>query len=623
MGTGSPSPTNVRAISGWNTITATRAGTNLAKTIVPLGITSNTQITCDSQWRSIEVPVISNTYYTIKRASITTGTRFRYCFTETKASLVEGEATYCFDMHAYDAETVITVQAPTNAEYMYVYLDNTNSNIDLSQYAIYEPHEAQTLTAELPETVYGGSLDWATGELTVTHKITTIGALTVGHSVTDYQNFTLNGFPDALMVGDDVVTAISDRFKGLTKNTISSKTDNYLWGTTSTPTQIRLKCTTHDMTAAEFKVAFADTQIVYRLAKPYTIQLTPQQLKSIDGTNCVWSNCGNTEATFNLTPEIIDKNSCKIVKRTGAFTSAHSVEGLAIHPISYMKPTQVGEGIPSPDNVRTISGFDKLEVNRTGKNILSCKDLRALPYTANGITFSYAGEGKISINGTATSTTNLSLNAYSAGRRTFLPAGTYTLSGLTSGSGAKITFIVYETQDSTDSLLATDINDTVKARTFHIDKDAYFGCYFSISNRTTVDAIVSPQLERSQIATEYKPYDGDTLSVEFPETVYGGTYDWTTGILTVDSVIVSLTGDMIASLSANSAGVPIGRIRKTSLSVACADDYANAAICCSHYPVITPSDDFGIRIGDVYVYIYDTRFTDVETTRTIFNNENP
>lgn len=171
----------------------------------------------------------------------------------------------------------------------------------------------QTLTAELNQPVYGGVLDWTTGVLTIDRQITTIGALNVGHSVTDYQNFTLSGFPDALLVGDDVVTAVSDRFRGLTKNTISSKTDNYLWANPAYPTQIRLKCTAHDMTGAEFKAAFADTQIVYRLAEPYTIQLTHQQMQMLKGQNTLQSNCGDTEVTYFVnTKYYIDKKFAQI-----------------------------------------------------------------------------------------------------------------------------------------------------------------------------------------------------------------------------------------------------------------------------------------------------------------------
>lgn len=171
----------------------------------------------------------------------------------------------------------------------------------------------ETLAAELNQPVYGGVLDWTTGVLTIDRQITTIGALTVAHSVTGYQNYTLSGFPNALLLGDDVVTAVSDRFKGMTKNTISSSTDNYLWSSTASPTQIRLKCANYDMSAADFKASFADVQIVYRLAEPYTIQLTPQQMQMLKGQNTLQSNCGDTEVTYFVnTKYYIDKKFAQI-----------------------------------------------------------------------------------------------------------------------------------------------------------------------------------------------------------------------------------------------------------------------------------------------------------------------
>ena len=54
---------------------------------------------------------------------------------------------------------------------------------------------------------------------------------------------------------------------------------------------------------------------------------------------------------YNEVYDIIQKDEAPII-------SAHCAEGLAIHPITNIRPMQAGEGVPSPDNVRTISGFN-------------------------------------------------------------------------------------------------------------------------------------------------------------------------------------------------------------------------------------------------------------------------
>ena len=39
--------------------------------------------------------------------------------------------------------------------------------------------------------------------------------------------------------------------------------------------------------------------------------------------------------------------------------------------------------------------------------------------------------------------------------------------------------------------------------------------------------------------TDYKPYTGDTYAADFGQTVYGGTLDWLTGVLTVEWGLIS------------------------------------------------------------------------------------
>lgn len=99
----------------------------------------------------------------------------------------------------------------------------------------FEPGMRQTLTAELPETIYGGMFDWTNGLLTVTH----------GHIA----SYSGENVPDGWI------------------SSVGALTDG--------------------------------AQVVYPLAEPYTIQLDPQQIKALQGVNTVWSNCGNTRALFN------------------------------------------------------------------------------------------------------------------------------------------------------------------------------------------------------------------------------------------------------------------------------------------------------------------------------------
>ena len=53
------------------------------------------------------------------------------------------------------------------------------------------------------------------------------------------------------------------------------------------------------------------------------------------------------------------------------------------------------------------------------------------------------------------------------------------------------------------------------------------------------------QLEYGSTATPYEPYTGDTYNIALPETVYGGTLDVGSGVVTVDWAIdVKASGDI-------------------------------------------------------------------------------
>lgn len=374
-GTGDPSPTNVRAISGWNTITVTRTGKNMLPSLVKgVRIESSTgaelshasysttpyiKYNSNAALYMSGMPVTLNNFiafYDVNKNFVgrTSGDAVANRIIRPSDTLHNGRKCEeaCFIR--------LCVYATSASSGTIDDIDAAHIQLEFGETATeYESYEAQTITTDFPETVYGGSFDWATGVLTVDSAITNIGSLTVTKTTTEYQTFALTGFAQGLAGSKDTVAAISDTFNGLTQNTISATTDNYMWFSSQTG-QLRLKCTSYtDKTAAEFKADFAEAQIVYKIAEPYTIQLTPQQLKALEGTNSVWSNCGSTKAIFNLTPEIVNHEAYNIIQKDEApIISAHCAEGLAIHPITNIRPMQTGEGSPSPNNVRTISGFN-------------------------------------------------------------------------------------------------------------------------------------------------------------------------------------------------------------------------------------------------------------------------
>ena len=46
-------------------------------------------------------------------------------------------------------------------------------------------------------------------------------------------------------------------------------------------------------------------------------------------------------------------------------------------------------------------------------------------------------------------------------------------------------------------------------------------------------------IEYGSTATTFEPYQGDAYTADFGQTVYGGTLDWLTGVLTVEWGLIS------------------------------------------------------------------------------------
>jgi hypothetical protein len=72
-------------------------------------------------------------------------------------------------------------------------------------------------------------------------------------------------------------------------------------------------CEKMNAVIASWYEAGTPLEVVYELANPYTIQLTPQQLSTLKGMNNVWSDCGSTELSYIADTKLyIDKKIAAI-----------------------------------------------------------------------------------------------------------------------------------------------------------------------------------------------------------------------------------------------------------------------------------------------------------------------
>lgn len=209
------------------------------------------------------------------------------------------------------------------------------------------------------------------------------------------------------------------------------------------------------------------------------------------------------------TSEKIVEALCPPFETTGSIVQCHPVEHYPLGVVSRIEPVQAGSGDPSPGNVRPISGWDSVSLNRCGKNLFSVG-------SAN-IFIGISGQ-ETPIIGSAT-TPKIPCKAGDkfilTCKNTFAPAP---------GNIGVVAFY-----DASDALLQRISNTHTNNITSTAPENAYYvlaSCYAP----TEADEIV---FELGSTATPYEPYTGDTYTAELPETIYGGELDWNTGVLTV------------------------------------------------------------------------------------------
>lgn len=222
-----------------------------------------------------------------------------------------------------------------------------------------------------------------------------------------------------------------------------------------------------------------------------------------------------------------------LIVKTGNTASQNMKAGRGITAVTTYSPKQAGSGEASPDNIRPISGWTGAALTRCGKNLMptSASDI----VTSFGITVKGGQKSGIVLYGTASATGGVKAAGIDA-----LPAGTYTVSTGALGGVNRIEVTVNgvpiaQVREDTPYTLTLAETSSVGLSVIIYD-GADCG---TESNPTRIDV----QLEKGRAVTDYAPYQGNTYAADFGQTVYGGTLDWQTGVLTVGWKLARLTSD--------------------------------------------------------------------------------
>ena len=226
-------------------------------------------------------------------------------------------------------------------------------------------------------------------------------------------------------------------------------------------------------------------------------------------------------------------------KATGNPVSFLPDAGSLLQPVTVLEPQQQGSGDPSPSNIRLIIGYDKLDLNRAGKNILPNN---SSTQTINGITFTVNRDGSITANGTATADAILILVTSTSNPelRNVLMGNQITISGCPSG-GSSTTYDLRIFQYADANTYLMDYGSGITA-TF-TNAELPFNVAILIRSGVSVSNLVfRPQIELGSTASDFQPYTNTLHAVQIGQTVYGFRYEWLTGKAWIEWAMATLDG---------------------------------------------------------------------------------
>ena len=176
-----------------------------------------------------------------------------------------------------------------------------------------------------------------------------------------------------------------------------------------------------------------------------------------------------------------------------------------LFPVVSLAPKQAGSGDPSPENVRSISGYDEFTVTRSGENLIDIPKIdKSTPGGASGTS--------ISVNFPVSITISANYSAATISKSIWR---------------FKIEFLdgslKYAFDDEINGNLGTHV-------TFKGTQENPITSITYRGTNITSGEISSIMCNIGSTPEPYEPYQDDAYDIALPETVYGGTVDAVTGV---------------------------------------------------------------------------------------------
>ena len=286
-GSGDPSPSNVRPISGWSGANVTRCGVNVWDEEWKVGtidIRSGSTVPANDRIRSKNfIPCAPNTayFYVVSVGNMT------ICFYDKNENYLS-YYNFSSEHNFTTPDGCYKMKFFTGSAYGTTYNNDISINYPSTDTS-YHAYNGSTLSipfhdnSDNPITVYGGRLNVTTGELTATHVVQevesidnmiTSGTLACVVYITNTKSY--NNAPiisdrfvkGGLNVGECYIVGNGNNLVFVLDQSIDTVEEANEWCSTNKP------------------------HFVYPLATPQTYQLTPAQVTTLLGQNNIFADCG-------------------------------------------------------------------------------------------------------------------------------------------------------------------------------------------------------------------------------------------------------------------------------------------------------------------------------------------
>ena len=282
---------NICPISGHTKVNVVRAGKNLFDGSILVEKVA---------WQYIELPLKEGTY-TFSCTLPTNTAEFVLYFRK------EGSSTSSVTRAYLGHPVTITLNEGENAEIQYRRVSGTGVFSDYtyqlelgSTATSYEPYQGETYTIDLGDTIYGGERDVTTGKLTAYLAMVDLGSLEwVMVSTGTYPYFRCNNSNIFFGSNQSILCSVYKNLGSMGGSAFGelSRESGYSRGVFTNASFFKIR----DMAYSDvdsFKTAVTGQKLLYELAEPIEIQLTPQQITTLLGGNTLYADTGDISVKY-------------------------------------------------------------------------------------------------------------------------------------------------------------------------------------------------------------------------------------------------------------------------------------------------------------------------------------